>query len=99
MQKNLAIKNLFRLANGANVLACERSSSSAVWYDKKVRLVSESGAIVQEFVVAGERVMTHQSKQDDLIAIETFESVQITLEEAQSGRWHIEFMGVPGTLY
>lgn len=84
MSIDLKIHNLFILIDGSTVLACDRSSSDEIWSNRRARLVCD-GQVRQEFLIRGERVMSHQSSRMDQIAIDTMDTLQLTAEEAESG--------------
>jgi hypothetical protein len=87
MDNALRIHDLFKLSNGVTVIACDRPGAEPVWSNLKARIVSDDGELRQHIVVSGVRSMLRQSSHLDQIAIETSEAVQLSPEEARSGRW------------
>lgn len=86
----LTIHNLFLLGGGATVIACDKPRTDHTWANRKVSVISSDGDKRQELIIRGVRSMLRQDANSDQIAIETEMPVQLTVEEAQSGRWLIE---------
>ena len=83
MSAEIIVTNIFRLADGLTVLACEGLGDLSSLTGRQAALVAGS-QVRQEFVIAGERVLLNQKTHENERAIETREQISITLEEAQS---------------
>lgn len=86
----LQIHDLFLLRGGTTVIACDKPNTDHSWTDRKVGIVSNDGEKRQELIVLGRRLMARQGVHPDHIALETQMPVELSVEEAQSGRWLIE---------
>jgi hypothetical protein len=87
MNDVLRIRDLFELSSGTTVIACDRPARERSWSNVTARIVSDDGEQRRELVISGARSMQRQSLQLDQIAIETSVSLQLSPEEARSGRW------------
>lgn len=91
MPKNsLRIHDMFLLGDGTTVIACDRPEVDQAWSGRKVCIVSSDGEKRQELLIRGFRSMLRQGAHHNQIAIEAQIPVQLSVEEAQSGRWLIE---------
>lgn len=86
----LKIHDMFLLSGGTTVIACDRPDIDRTWSDRKVCIVSTDGEKRQELTIRGLRSMLRQGAHHNQIAVETLMPVQLSVEEAQSGRWLIE---------
>lgn len=86
----LKIYDLFMLGDGITVIACDKPTVDHTWSDRKVSIVSNDGEKRQELTIRGLRSMLRQGVRHNQIAVETQMPVQLTAQEAQSGRWLIE---------
>lgn len=82
------IRNIFRLSDGSTVIACDGRAGEIDWSGRKARIVSDD-RVLQDVEIKGERIMTRQSAHLDQLAIDTVNRVELSLEEAQSGKWRI----------
>ena len=89
MKHELLIREIFRLADGNTVLACEAESSNESLIGRKALLVAETGDIRQEINLMGERSMLNQTARPGLRALETQDAINLTSTEAQSGQWRL----------
>ena len=87
MTSSVFIRDLFKLDNGITVFACDRVAGVGRWPQNRYQIVSRGGDIRQELTIQGERKMARQTAHLDQLAVETFDPVQLSLEEAQSGQW------------
>ena len=83
---NFPIRDLFRLTDGATVLALEGISAGQVW-NKRVAHICHNGVIRQKIKLGGERVMSRQTAHLSQFAVDTWDNVELTNVEAQSGEW------------
>lgn len=91
MTKNLlTIHDLFLLSGGTTVIACDKLDTDQTWLHRKVSIISSDGEKLQDLVILGSRSMLRQDAHHNQIAIETEMHVQLSVEEAQSGRWRIK---------
>ena len=91
MTRDVAIRNIFRLADGMTVLACDRPEVDEVWRERKVVIRTMSGDVQQQIMLVGERIMLGDDANKSLIAIETLEDVELSVDEALSGNWRVAF--------
>lgn len=84
MHKEFLIRNLFRLSGGTTVLACEGKNSSVPFVGRKAKLVS-GNEVRQSIMLTGERQMLNGALPQSHKVIETFDTVNLSFEEAQSG--------------
>jgi hypothetical protein len=81
------VHEIFRLT-GATVLACEGDASAEPLTGHTASLVAD-GEVRQKIRLVGERQMLNQATNRQQRALETVDSVDLTLEEARSGRWRL----------
>lgn len=86
MENELLVREVFNLASGVTILACEGVLPTDGVAGKRVSLVS-GGVVRQELLLLGERQMHNQSASQNQKAIETKDAVNLTPEEARSGQW------------
>jgi hypothetical protein len=89
MLRELLIREIFRLADGVTVLACEGDLSDLTIKGCVSLLVDSNGLARQQVRLIGERAMLSPSKGLGLHALETVTDVDLTLEEARNGRWRL----------
>ena len=85
MGQELLIREVFRFSSGRTVLACEGATISDAFAGRQARLVVD-GQPRQSISLASERSMLNQTKHLTERAFETFDSVNLELEEVQNGR-------------
>ncbi len=90
MIDQLTIHHLFRFEDGSTAFACDRPAVRRPLSNLKARIVSRSGEIRQELVLAGEMKLLRQSRHLEWFSPFTRELVDLTPEEAESGNWYIE---------
>lgn len=90
MSISLRVHEVFRLADGSTVIACDRPSGSVSWNHRKGRLVLD-GRLRQEIVFTGERKMLRQSANFDKIALETRDAVDSNPDDVAAGRLELVF--------
>lgn len=88
MSGEFLIRDIFRLSNGTTVFACEGDLSAQDLAGRRAAIVV-AGQIRQEITFCGERVMTRPSRHQNQRILETRDSVNLTLEEAQSGQGRV----------
>jgi hypothetical protein len=84
----LSLREVFRLADGVTILACEGNAQVSHLVGRKGVLVAD-GEIRQEVVLTGERHMLNQTARRNQMALETKDTLNLTAEEVQSGRWSL----------
>lgn len=88
MAEKFVIRDLFRLSDNATVLACEGDVGTVV-YAGVIGQIQTGNEVRQSITLIGERKMLNQSSSPLLKAIETSDVVNLSAEEAQSGRWSL----------
>jgi hypothetical protein len=88
MRHELIVHELFRLAGGITILACEGDASTESLTGHTASLVAD-GIIRQEILLVGERLMLNQTANQRQRAVETLDSLDLSPEEARSGRWRL----------
>jgi hypothetical protein len=88
MTQELLVRNVFRLENGATVLACEGAPTSEKFIGGKYLLVAND-KVRQEVLLTGEHHMLNQTAHHNQRALETRDVVALSAEEAQSGLWRL----------
>lgn len=89
MKFNIMVKNLFRLSDGITVIACSGGRGDGVLAGR-IATLAVDGEMRQKFLVEGERRMLNQTKEGER-AIETRDDILLTQDEAQSGRFTLNF--------
>jgi hypothetical protein len=90
MTSKFVIRDLFNLPGGVAVLACESVGGGGMLaLKKRVGTIHNDGELRQSICVSGERSMLNQTRPTSVIAIETLEKVELSVEEAQSGAWFL----------
>lgn len=90
MKMELVVRELFKLADGNVVLACEGSIKRIEM--ESAHLVSRDGDIRQKIKLIGERAMLNRTKKlSGMYAIEVKGDLDLTLAEARSGKWRLVF--------
>lgn len=87
MEKEYVIKNVFRLSNGISVIACEGRFTSLLEGHRAKLMVGNN--IRQIIALIGSREIINWTEHKNQSAIETYDSILLTVEEAQSGQWSI----------
>lgn len=90
MRTEMQIKEKFELADGITILSCTGCDQRINVIGKKVRIVSGS-EVRQILTLTGEREMLNQTANLDQKAFETGDIVELSPEEARSGKWSIVF--------
>ena len=90
-QSKFIIRDIFRLSDGAVVFALQGLASGINW-EKRVAHILHIGAVTQTIRLGGERVMSRQKDNLDKFAVDTWETVRLTSEQAQSGDWTLELL-------
>jgi hypothetical protein len=90
MKYEFTVRDVFRLANGMTVLACEGDIHLDLPLGSTALLITD-GDVRQKIRIAGERLMLNQTSRYGQRALETQDAVCLTVEEAQSGRWMLIF--------
>lgn len=85
MGQELLIREVFRLGGGTTVLACEGTTTFDTLKGQQVQLVVD-GQVRQSIMLANERGMLNQATHLNQRALETLESMEISLEEVRGGR-------------
>jgi hypothetical protein len=88
MTNALLIREVFRLTDGITVLACEGFDSLEFPANCLISSIVD-GDVRQSILLTGERLMLNQSAQHGQRAVETRDAVNLTAEEARSGRWRL----------
>ena len=88
MATDLTVRSLFRLSDGTTVFACEGGSATDS-FNGRGAVLMQNGEPRQRITLTGERTMINKAMHVNQRAIETRDSVLLTLEEAQSGTWKI----------
>jgi hypothetical protein len=86
MKNELLIREMFRVASGVTVFACEGILPADGVAGKKVSLVSGQN-VPQEILLLGDRHLLNPSANQSQIALETQDTVNLTPGEARSGLW------------
>lgn len=86
MKFDLSVREIFRLTNGLTVLACEGEIPVKSLGGCKCLLIND-GRVRQEIVLAGERLMLNPTSPHR--ALETSDTVELTMEEVKSGHWRL----------
>jgi hypothetical protein len=92
MVSSIPIRNLFNVSGNLTVIACDRPEDAVSWDNRKVHIVSNGGEKRQELTILGERSFLHKTANLNQIAIDTADSVRLSLEEAESGNWRIDLL-------
>lgn len=88
MTTKFLIRDMFKLSNKVTVLACE-GNASGVSFKGRVGRLQTGNDVHQSIALIGQREMLNQSARKSLNAIETGDTVNMTVEEAQSGSWSL----------
>jgi hypothetical protein len=88
MMTELLVREIFRLSKGITVLACEGTAQPSEMVGKQVSLTSE-GVVRQKLLLLGERRMLKRQGDQNTMAIETKDVVDLISEEAKSGLWKL----------
>jgi hypothetical protein len=89
MPASLMIREMFKISGGVTVLACDQPPAAEVLAQRAARIESESGEVRQQIKLLGVRTMSGPAVRPDLVAIDTRDSVELTVEEARSGKWRL----------
>lgn len=84
----LIVRNVFRLSNGVTVFACE-GGGEVDSFNGCNAVLMQNGEPRQRITLVGEYVMSKKTTHINQRAVETRDSVALTLEDAQSGTWSI----------
>ncbi len=90
MIDRLTIHDVFRFQDGTTVFACDRPPVPRSLSNLRARIVSRHGEVRQDLTIAGEMKPLRQTRHLDWFSPCTQDLVNLTVEEAQSGNWHLE---------
>jgi hypothetical protein len=86
MTSKFVVRNIFKLSGDVTVLACEGDGGPTTFVAFTGKLLN-GGELRQSISFCGEKKMLNQTRPNSFRAFETIESVQLSIEEAQSGKW------------
>jgi hypothetical protein len=89
MNAEFVIHDLFRLASGTTVLACDGVNSGDLQLGGRKAELLLNGRHHQTIVLLGERQLLKQSSPGGQRAIETTDDVRLSAEDARSGLWRL----------
>ncbi|WP_434570897.1 hypothetical protein [Pseudomonas sp. Z3-6] len=84
----MTVVEKFELSGGVTILACKGCNSSIDVVGKRFYPVS-GDEVRQALTVVGERKMLNQQSNLDYTVIEIIDFVELSQEEARSGRWQL----------
>jgi len=85
----LKIHDLFRLANGVIVIACQKPQDTYDWTNRTVTLQSRGDANAIELTISGKAALRAQSQNSDQIALETHADIALTSEDVKQDHWSL----------
>lgn len=88
INKKLPIHDIFNLADGSSVLACEGIALTRDVAGVKATLSSDHGDS-QEIFLTGMRTMLNQRKNMNICAIEFKNDMGLQSEDLKKGKWHL----------
>lgn len=86
MTSIFVVRDLFKLAGNVTVLACEGEGDLSS-INGRTGWITNGEELPQKIRLSGEREMLKQARPKSFRAFETLESVQLSIKEAQSGKW------------
>lgn len=81
------LRNIFKLPEGLIVLACEGDEAGFSTPAGLSGRIEQYGELRQSIRLSSERRTLNQCRLKLVQALETFEDIRLTVEEAESGTW------------
>ena len=93
MAQTFSIKNIFRLGDGTTALACQGNPPADSVTDIQAILIDETGKVRQTIQLIGKHTMINATRHRDLCLLETRDTVELSPDEAQQGKWQLTLQG------
>ncbi|CAM4207412.1 hypothetical protein [Bordetella muralis] len=95
MAQTFFIKNIFRLGDGTTALACQGDLPASSVTDVQAILIDETGKVRQTIQLIGKRTMVNATRHRDLCLLETRDTIELSADEAQQGKWQLTVQSAP----